>query len=154
MFYLSIFGCVESSLLHGLLSSCCEWGLLSSGSVWASHCSDSWATEHGLSSCGAQAQLLCGMWDVHRPGIEPVAPAVEAHNPNHWTIKEVLALILYSIFYIFKLFYNLGHINYGDRSSWGREYILKTKHSIWFIWLCDIILTLFHNISVSDSLET
>ena len=28
-----------------------------------------------LSSCGARAQLLCGMWDLPRPGFEPVSPA-------------------------------------------------------------------------------
>ena len=25
-----------------------------------------------LSSCGSRAQLLCGMWDLPRPGLEPV----------------------------------------------------------------------------------
>ena len=29
-----------------------------------------------LSSCGSQAQLLCGMWDLPRPGPEPVSPAL------------------------------------------------------------------------------
>ena len=28
-----------------------------------------------LSSCGSRAQLLCGMWDLPRPGLEPVSPA-------------------------------------------------------------------------------
>ena len=28
-----------------------------------------------LSSCGARAQLLRGMWDLPRPGLEPVSPA-------------------------------------------------------------------------------
>ena len=28
-----------------------------------------------LSSCGSQAQLLRGMWDLPRPGLEPVSPA-------------------------------------------------------------------------------
>ena len=37
--------------------------------------------EHGLqtrrlSSCGSRAQLLCGMWDLPRPGLEPVSPAL------------------------------------------------------------------------------
>ena len=69
--------------------------------VWASHCSGfsccgaqalgawasvvvarglsscgSWALKHSLSSCGAQAQWLCGMWDLPRPGFEPVSPAL------------------------------------------------------------------------------
>ena len=34
-----------------------------------------WAPEHGLSSCGAQAQLPCGMWDFPGPGIKPVSLA-------------------------------------------------------------------------------
>ena len=62
--------------------------------VWASHCggfsccgtqaigrtgfssSGSQALERRLSSCGAQAQLLHGMWDLPGPGLEPVSPAL------------------------------------------------------------------------------
>ena len=29
-----------------------------------------------LSSCGSRAQLLCGMWDLPRPRLEPVSPAL------------------------------------------------------------------------------
>ena len=29
-----------------------------------------------LSSCGSRAPLLCGMWDLPRPGLEPVSPAL------------------------------------------------------------------------------
>ena len=29
-----------------------------------------------LSSRGSRAQLLCGMWDLPRPGLEPVSPAL------------------------------------------------------------------------------
>ena len=29
-----------------------------------------------LSSCGSRAHLLCGMWDLPRPGLEPVFPAL------------------------------------------------------------------------------
>ena len=35
-----------------------------------------WALEHRLSSCGTEAQLLHGMWDLPRPGLEPVSPAL------------------------------------------------------------------------------
>ena len=31
-----------------------------------------------LSSCGSRAQLLHGMWDPPRPGLEPVSPALLA----------------------------------------------------------------------------
>ena len=34
------------------------------------------ALECSLSSCGARAQLLCGMWDLPGPGLEPVSPAL------------------------------------------------------------------------------
>ena len=34
------------------------------------------ALEHRLSSCGARTQLLHGMWDLPRSGIEPVFPAL------------------------------------------------------------------------------
>ena len=29
-----------------------------------------------LSSCGSRAELLRGMWDLPRPGLEPVSPAL------------------------------------------------------------------------------
>ena len=32
--------------------------------------------EHRLSNCGSRAQLLRGMWDLPRPGLEPVSPAL------------------------------------------------------------------------------
>ena len=31
---------------------------------------------HKLSSCGSRAQLLRGMWDLPRPGLEPASPAL------------------------------------------------------------------------------
>ena len=30
----------------------------------------------GFSSCGSRAQLLRGMWDLPRPGLEPMSPAL------------------------------------------------------------------------------
>ena len=35
-----------------------------------------WAVERRLSSCGTQAQLLRGMWDLPGPGLEPMSPAL------------------------------------------------------------------------------
>ena len=48
--------------------SCCEAQALG---AWASA-----IVARGLSSCGTQAQLLRGMWDVPRPGLKPVSPAL------------------------------------------------------------------------------
>ena len=47
---------------HAGFSSCGTWA-----SVVAAH---------RLSSCGARAQLLRGMWDLPRPGLKPVSPAL------------------------------------------------------------------------------
>ena len=35
-----------------------------------------------LSSCGSRAQLLRGMWDPPRPGLEPASPAVARRLPT------------------------------------------------------------------------
>ena len=77
-----------------LFSSCSNSGLLSSCGAQASHCGDfsccraqalghvgfsicgSQALKHRLNSRGAQAQLLLGMWDLPRPGMEPVSAAL------------------------------------------------------------------------------
>ena len=34
----------------------------------------------GFSSCGARASLLCGMWDLPGPELEPVSPALQADS--------------------------------------------------------------------------
>ena len=34
------------------------------------------ALEHRLSSCGARASLLCSMWDLPGPGLEPMSLAL------------------------------------------------------------------------------
>ena len=38
------------------------------------------------------------MWDLSSlPGIEPMSPAVEAQNLNHWTACEVPCFLLFSL---------------------------------------------------------
>ena len=71
-------------MVRGLLievASLC-WGARALG-AWASvvvahglSSCGSWALERWLSSCGAQAYLLRGMWDLPGPGLEPVSPAL------------------------------------------------------------------------------
>lgn len=95
MFYLFLFGCTGSLLLHGLSLvavsrgysfiavprasrcsgfSCC--GTQAPESTGFSSCG-SWALEYRLSSCGVWPYLLWGMWDLPRPGIEPVSIALQ-----------------------------------------------------------------------------
>ena len=65
----SLLWCVGFSLRWLLVA---EHGLQAHG---LSSCG-SRALERRLSSCGARAQLLRGMWDLPRPGLEPVSPAL------------------------------------------------------------------------------
>ena len=58
-------------------SSCGEWGPLFIAvrrplTVVASLVAEHRLQTRRLSSCGSRAQLPCGMWDLPRPGLEPV----------------------------------------------------------------------------------
>ena len=62
-------------------SSCGERGPLFITVRWPLTIAASLVAEHRLqtrrlSNCGSQAQLLCGMWDLPRPGLEPVSPVL------------------------------------------------------------------------------
>ena len=62
-------------------SSCGEWGPLLIAlrgplTVAASLVAEHRLQTHRLSSRGSRAQLLRGMWDPPRPGLEPVSPAL------------------------------------------------------------------------------
>ena len=47
-----------------------------------------------FSSCGSRALLLRGMWDLPRPGLEPVSPAL-AGRLNHCATREALIWLFY-----------------------------------------------------------
>ena len=62
-------------------SSCGKWGPLFIAvrgplTVAASPVAEHKLQTCGFSSCGSWAQLLRGMWDLPRPGLEPVSPAL------------------------------------------------------------------------------
>ena len=62
-------------------SSCGKWGPLFiavSGpfTIAASLVAGHRLQTHRLSNCGSRAQLLRDMWDLPRPGLEPVSPAL------------------------------------------------------------------------------
>ena len=78
-------------------SSCGKWGPLFIAvrgplTVAASLVVEHRLQTHRLSSCGSRAQLLRGMWDLPRPGLEPVSPALAGRlsatappgKPNIW----------------------------------------------------------------------
>ena len=79
--YLFIFGCVGSSFLARAFSSCGKRGPLFIAvrgplTIAASLVAEHRLQTHRLSSYGSRAQLLRGMWDLPRPGLEPMSPAL------------------------------------------------------------------------------
>ena len=62
-------------------SSCGKWGPLlivvrGPLTVAASFVAEHRLQTRRLSSCGSRVQLLRGTWDLPRPGLEPVSPAL------------------------------------------------------------------------------
>ena len=62
-------------------SSCGKWGPLFIAvrgplTIAASPVAEHRLQTRRLSNCGSRAQLLCGIWDLPRPGLEPVCPAL------------------------------------------------------------------------------
>ena len=62
-------------------SSCGKWGPLFIAvrgllTIVASLVAEHRLQTRRLSNCGSRAQLLRGMWDLPRPGLEPVSPAL------------------------------------------------------------------------------
>ena len=62
-------------------SSCGKWGPLFIAVCGPLTTAASLVAEHRLqtrrlSSCGSRAQLLRSMWDLPRPGLEPLSPAL------------------------------------------------------------------------------
>ena len=62
-------------------SSCSRWGPLfivvrGPLTIAASLVAEHRLQTRRLSNCGPRAQLLRGMWDPPRPGLEPVSPAL------------------------------------------------------------------------------
>ena len=87
--YLFIFSCVGSSFHAKAFSSCSKRGPLfivvrgplfiavrGPLTIAAPPIAGHRLQTRRLSSCGSRAQLLGGMWDLPRPGLEPVSPAL------------------------------------------------------------------------------
>ena len=81
LIYLFIFGCVGSSVRARAFSGYGKWGPLFIAvrgpfTIAAPPVAGHRLQTRRLSSCGSRAQPLRGMWDLPRPGFEPVSPAL------------------------------------------------------------------------------
>ena len=82
-------------------SSCGEWGPLFIAAHRPLTIAASLVAEHRLqtrrlSSCGSRIQLLSGMWDLPRPGLEPVSPALAGRLPTTAPPGKPRILFFYS----------------------------------------------------------
>ena len=102
---LFIYGCVGSLFLcDGFLSSCGKWGPLFIAvrgplTIAASPVAEHRLQTRRLSNCGSRAQLLRGMWDLPRPGIEPVSPALAGRFSTTVPPGKPWFTDSYSVFY-------------------------------------------------------
>ena len=63
-----------------------------------------------LSSCGSRASLLCGMWDLPRPGLEPVSPALAGRFST--TAPPGKPLFVFNLYFIeVTLVYNIIQVS-------------------------------------------
>ena len=82
-------------------SSCGKWGPLFIALCGPLTITASLVAEHRLqtcrlSSCGSRAQLLRGMWDPPRPGLEPVSPALAGRfSTTAPSGKPILQVFIY-----------------------------------------------------------
>ena len=100
--YLFIFGCVGSSFLCEGFSSCGKRGPLfivvrGPLTIAASPVAEHRLQTRRLSSCGSRAQLLCGMWDLPRPGLEPMPPALAGRFSTTAPPGKTLGLVFVCI---------------------------------------------------------
>ena len=82
-------------------SSCGKWGPLFIAVCGPPTIAASLVAEHRLqtrrlSNCGSRAQLLRGMWDLPRPGLEPISPALAGRFSTTAPTREALDFLFYS----------------------------------------------------------
>ena len=78
-----------------------------------------WSPEHGYSSCGTWAWLTQVMWNLLRPGIEPVSPALAAGSLSTVPPGKSEIQLLYLDFPLFQdcFFENAMSVpSYGPRT--------------------------------------
>ena len=97
-FWLCWVFCASWVSVRGLSLVCGEWGPLfitvhGPLTVAASLVAEHKLQTRRLSSCGSRDQLLRGMWDLPRLGLEPVFPRIGRQILNHCATREAPWLV-------------------------------------------------------------
>ena len=113
-------GGASLAAVSGLLVAAACRGAQALGHAGFSSCSTC-ALEHRLSSLVA---LLCGMWDLPGPGIEPVSPALMGRVSSSEPLEKPLIWYFYSTKFsgisIFFQLIGLPLLGYGSYPSWSK----------------------------------
>ena len=68
---------------------------------------------HRLSSCGSRVQLLRGMWDLPRPGLEPVSLALAGRLSTTAPPGKPLLIIFFYLFHLLSFLQSYVHLDVG-----------------------------------------
>ena len=115
------------------------WCLPSHGARVPEHVGSVYAA-HRLSSCGVQAQLPRGMWDLRSPVRDWTSiPCIGRQILNHWTTREVPDFLKKINMNQFCLENPHGQRSLAGYSLWGHRVEhdwVMTKHSVDFVCVC------------------
>ena len=109
-----------------------------------------------LSNCGSRAQLLRGMWDLSRPGLEPVSPALASRFSTTAPPGKPLNYFFIHFFCSFnpisdphKFFHTFSSIKY---SAFPPSFLVITSSFIIRIWKSSLQLVNFWMLSIKSSM--
>ena len=103
-----------------------------------------------LSNCGSRAHLLRGMWDLPRPGLEPVSPALAGRlpttappgKPHTWKLDSTDSAALQHRLADCRLADPYSALFVSHISPWllGRLNVLRNSAKVWSLGSIDIWL--------------
>ena len=117
-------------------SSCGEWGPLFIAVRGPLTVAASLVVEHRLqtrrlSSCGSWVQFLHGMWDLPRPGLEPVSPALAGRFST--TAPPGKPYLYAFLTYVFCVFFLSKHHNISIFHNFDSFTIVCVEHVLFYI---------------------
>ena len=102
-----------------------------------------WSPEHGYSSCGTWAWLTQVMWNLLRPGIEPVSPALAdrllSTVPPGKSLNTCLLCTYSSVWGFGVLIFKKGRLQQSSNSGKKMKRAMCGK----VIWKCELAITIF-----------
>ena len=100
----------------------------------------------GFSSCGAQAKLPCGMWDLPGPGVEPMSPVLAGGFLTTGPLGKLMSrfikvLALYLEHLVDRTIRCMAHSSFfplqrlvsASVSTTRKSFQLRRDHFLWFL---------------------